>query len=222
MLRIILCKETYCYIYFNSESKNAVIIDPAWDSKKIEKNIKDLNLKAILLTHHHIDHVSEAGRIAKKNKIPVYMNKIEKDFYHFKCKNLKLLTSEKPFNIEDITIKPYFTPGHTKGSICYSIKGNLFTGDTLFIEGCGLCNIKGGSTYDMYNSFQLLKKEIPLETSIYPGHRYHSHPGVPFSKVVKYNIYFGFSDSESFSNFRNRKIKRIFYPKLPQIFNYIK
>lgn len=215
MLRITICKYTYCYIYFDSKSRDAVLVDPAWNIKRIERNLSDINLKGIILTHHHIDHVNIAGQIAKKHKIPVYINKTERDYYKFKCHNLYSLNSEELFSIGNIEVKPYHTPGHTIGSTCYLIDKNLFTGDTVFIEGCGICSLKGGSTIDMYNSFQLLRKVLTDEILIYPGHRYYSPPGMSFRNVIRNNIYFGFSDSTTFSNFRNRKKQKIFFLPIP-------
>jgi hydroxyacylglutathione hydrolase len=101
-------------------------------------------------------------------------------------------------------IQPIWTPGHTMGCFCYLIEDNLFTGDVLFAEGCGMCpNLP--AAYTMFESLSKLKAIIMPHTRIYPGHSYGQQPGQLFSFLLKDNIYLQFSDKESFSAFRLRK-----------------
>jgi hydroxyacylglutathione hydrolase len=197
----------YCYLIIHRKLNSAIIVDPAWELKTIENTLQNYNanLKGILLTHHHFDHIDLADTLASLYQIPVFMSKAEIDYYKFRCVNLNPIIYPEPFIIQDILIKPIFTPGHTYGGTSYLIENNLFCGDTLFIEGCGICFGKGANPHTLFDSLQTLKKEIPLDTYIYPGHSYGNEPGKSFEFVLKNNIYLSFQERESFVAYRMRK-----------------
>ncbi|MBP6986321.1 MAG: MBL fold metallo-hydrolase [Alphaproteobacteria bacterium] len=197
----------YCYLVMDSYSKDAVLIDPAWQMDKIENAI-DVNhakLIGVLLTHHHRDHVNLADAFAQRYDVPVFMSDLEINHYGFQCSNLKPITPSSDLQLGTITVRPIPTPGHTKGAICYWIDGALFTGDTLFIEGCGICTGPGASSEEMYASLDTLKSTLPPECIIYPGHSYGYMPGQPFSFLLRNNIYLSFQTLEDFVAFRMRK-----------------
>jgi hydroxyacylglutathione hydrolase len=100
-------------------------------------------------------------------------------------------------------IEPIFTPVHTPGCICYLIGDNLFTGDVLFAEGCGIC-LDTESAHAMFASLQDLKARLQPQTCIFPGHSYGNPPGQILSQLLKDNIYLQFSDRDSFAAFRLR------------------
>ena len=125
-------------------------------------------------------------------------------YYGFKCKNLIGLEDNEEIIIRDVSIKCMLTPGHTKGSMCYLLNNQLFTGDTLFAEGCGLCESKGSCPYEMFASIQRVKNDIHLETLIYPGHAYIYFPGLTLEEVTQNNIYLMIEDVDLFVNFRMR------------------
>ncbi len=211
-----VCKlafKNYCYLVINQETREALLIDPAWEFDKIEQQLAlhQVTLKTILLTHHHFDHVNLAETFAQKYQIPVKMSKIESDYYDFSCSNLQPIEQPDVFYVGQIKILPLLTPGHTKGAISYWIDNALFTGDTLFIEGCGICNTQGGDPNEMFDSLQRLKEIIPPETHIYPGHSYGQEPGKPFAYLLHNNIYLQFTKKEDFIAFRMREgQKRLF------------
>lgn len=196
----------YCYLIVDTSTNSAVLIDPAWEQEKIEDQIIKLhaNVCGILLTHHHIDHINLSTPLAKKLNVPVYMSKIEIDFYNFNCPNLIGITEFDNFNLGSINIQPILTPGHTKGGTSYFIENNFFSGDTLFIEGCGLCTGKGGDPNAMFDTLQMLKTRLNPSTLIYPGHSYGQPVGMPFEYLLMNNIYLHFQTKEAFVEFRMR------------------
>jgi hydroxyacylglutathione hydrolase len=104
-------------------------------------------------------------------------------------------------------IRPLSTPGHTPGCICYLIGDNLFTGDVLFYEGCGMCpDIQ--SAHAMFWSLQYLKGLLDPRTRVFPGHSYGMPPGQQFAQLLRDNLYLQFSNPESFAAFRLRKLQR--------------
>jgi hydroxyacylglutathione hydrolase len=200
--------KNYTYLIYNSDTKAAILIDPAWDMGRYDDELSKnhLTLTAILLTHHHMDHTNLAGKLATKYKCPVFMSQNEIDFYKFTCENLEAIpmtTKELIFN--DIKVKTVFTPGHTYCGTCYWIDNYLFTGDTLFMEGCGMCNVSGGDPSKMFHSLQSLKNLIPNGVLIYPGHQYQHKIGKTFGEVKKMNVYLNFKTEADFMKFRMRK-----------------
>lgn len=197
----------YCYLIINPVLNTAVIVDPAWELDTIEQAIqkKKVKLSGILLTHHHFDHVNLADGLASQYQIPVFMSQSEIEYYKFQCTNLKAITHSDRFIVAGIPIKPIFTPGHTYGGISYLIEENLFCGDTLFIEGCGMCFGKGANPHILFDSLQTLKKSISPETCIYPGHSYGEEPGKSFKYLLEHNIYLHFNEQETFVDFRMRE-----------------
>jgi hydroxyacylglutathione hydrolase len=199
--------KNYSYIVHDDISNTAIVIDPSWQMKEIEKKLSKLEMKlsAILLTHSHIDHVFDAEKLSNKYNAPIVMSQIEYEYYKFDSNNLITVKHEEIINFENIVIVSLITPGHTKGSICYLIDNNLFTGDTLFIEGCGICWGKGADPSDMFDTMQYLKTRIDKNVLIYPGHSYGKEPGEIFESVCKENVYLNFTDRNNFLSFRMRK-----------------
>jgi hydroxyacylglutathione hydrolase len=113
-----------------------------------------------------------------------------------------------PWRVDGLCIVPLPTPGHTAGCICYLIGANLFSGDVLFAEGCGLCRDAAGA-YEMFESLQYLKRVLVPHTRIFPGHSYGKQPGQLFADVVRDNIYMQICDKKLFAAFRLRRAQRI-------------
>jgi hydroxyacylglutathione hydrolase len=199
--------KNYTYLIQNLNKHTAILIDPSWQAEKYEQLIAKENLKlaAIFVTHHHIDHSNLAGQLATEYKCPVYMLAEEVDYYAFNCAHLSPIAADvKHIDAGGINVKIIRTPGHTYGGACFMIDDNLFSGDTLFMEGCGMCNIDGGDPRKMFASLQMLKQIIPDTTKIYPGHQYHHKIGKSFKDVKNINTYLGFKTEEEFVKYRMR------------------
>lgn len=200
----------YTYLIINTVTREALIVDPGYELDTISACIVQTGsrVKGILITHHHADHMQLASELAGAFHAPVFMSGIERDFYDVGCLNLRLLPPDHLFQAGGFEIISYHTPGHTKGSVCFGIDNYLFTGDTLFIEGCGLCSGRGADPVEMYYSLQKLKKCIEPSMSIYPGHCYGIKPGASFEVVLKENIYLHIKEINMFVAFRMRKVQK--------------
>lgn len=199
--------KNYIYIVSDKNTKNAAIIDPAWEGAIIYDALDALgvNLTTILLTHSHYDHVNMVNPLLEKYSPQVYMSQREIEFYNFTCDNLHPLQDMQTLKLGETEILCLLTPGHTAGGMCYLLSDHIFTGDTVFIEGCGICNTDGGSAEDMFNSFQKLRNIIPLDVCVCPGHSYGKKPGMSFKEVQDNNLYFQISQKDHFVRFRMRK-----------------
>ncbi|MCY9375149.1 MBL fold metallo-hydrolase [Bacillus sp. T17B1] len=205
--------KNYIYIISDKNTKNAAIIDPAWEGEVIYDALDALGVKltTILLTHSHYDHVNMVNPILEKYSPQVYMSQREIEIYNFRCDNLHPLQDMQYLKLGDTEILCLLTPGHTAGGMCFLLSDHIITGDTVFIEGCGKCNTDGGSAEDMFNSFQKLRNMVPLDVRVCPGHSYGKEAGLTFKEVLEYNLYFQISKKEHFVRFRMRKYQTGLY-----------
>ena len=162
---------TYTYILSSPDNRDAVIIDPVdrhWqrDLGHIER--LGLRLTHVLETHAHADHVTSAGRLraltGAKACVP---------------SGCGIPPAEVQLNDGDLIrfgerehIAVIHTPGHTAGSMCYLWRGNLFSGDTLLVDGCGRTDFQGGSAGALYDSVTTTLFALDANTRVWPGHDY--------------------------------------------------
>ncbi|NVO12348.1 MAG: MBL fold metallo-hydrolase [Bacteroidales bacterium] len=199
----------YNYLIVDHVNNQSVIIDPAWEMEKIDQALAttQTSLSGILLTHSHPDHTHLAKPLAAKYHCPILMSKEEIETSGFYAQQL-IGIDETPRKVGNILIQPILTPGHTPGSICYLIGDNLFTGDTLFAEGCGMCpDVQAAHT--MWASLEQIKIRLKPETLVFPGHNYGKLPGQKFSFLLKDNIYLQFKNENDFAKYRLRKGQNI-------------
>ena len=169
-VEIISClKDNYSYLVIDKDNNSACIVDPS-ESEPIIEIIekKKVNLKFILNTHHHYDHVGGNEILKKKFGAKIIAFKDDKNRIPFVDILLEDNEIWKNLNFE---FKVFHIPGHTSGHICfYFYKDNIiFSGDTLFSLGCG--RIFEGTYEQMYYSLNKFK-ELPKETKVYCGHEY--------------------------------------------------
>ena len=196
--------KNYNYLVVDQSSYQAVIIDPAWQMEKIDQALTNsqASLSGILITHAHEDHIHLAKSVAKKYDCPIWMSKEEIAASGFAAKQLVGI-DETQWSVGKMQIQPILSPGHTSGSVCYQIADNLFSGDVLFAEGCGICP-NTQAAYAMFYSLEKLKMRLKPHTRIFPGHSYGKKPGRLFSQIQQENIYLQFSDKDTFAAFRLR------------------
>jgi len=196
--------KNYSYLVVDPGSRQAVIVDPTWQMEKIDQALMDsqARLRGILITHSHPDHIHLAKPIADKYDCPIWMSKEEIAASGFDARQL-IGVGANPWSVGQMLIEPISTPGHTPGCTCYLIGDNLFTGDVLFAEGCGMCP-DTQAAHAMFASLENLKTRLKLQTRIFPGHSYGKPPGQIMSQLLRDNIYLQFSDKDSFAAFRLR------------------
>lgn len=145
--------EANCYVLTLND--NTIIIDPGDEAEKIMKYIKG-NVKAILVTHNHFDHIGAVLELKNKYNCQVYS-----------YSNLK----EDSYNISGFKFKVIYTKGHTDDSITYYFDNDniMFTGDFLFKGTIGRTDLETGNLYEMQKSLNKIKK-YSQSIKIYPGH----------------------------------------------------
>lgn len=162
---------TYTYILTAPDSSDAVIIDPV--DRHVERDLAHLDrlglrLTHVLETHAHADHVTSAGKLrlltGAKACVPSGCG--------IPPAEVQLEDGDLVRFGEREHIAVIHTPGHTAGSMCYLWRGNLFSGDTLLVDGCGRTDFQGGSAEALYDSVTRKLFSLDDRTRVWPGHDY--------------------------------------------------
>jgi hydroxyacylglutathione hydrolase len=169
-IQIIPClKDNYSYLIIDEKKNIACVIDPSEADPIIEYlENKKIDLKFILNTHHHYDHVGGNKKLKERYSANVIGFKEDKE----RIPEIDILVSDhETWIYENFEAKIIHIPGHTLGHICYYFykEDSVFTGDTLFSLGCG--RIFEGTYSQMFNSLKKLKA-LPKETKVFCGHEY--------------------------------------------------
>ena len=162
---------TYTYLVADESSKEAVLIDPVLT--QIERDVKliselGLTLKYALDTHVHADHVTAAGNLRDRlgcQTAVAGVNSVE-------CADVALKDNDV-IKFGEFEIKVISTPGHTSGCLSFYINGYVFTGDSLFIRGCGRTDFQQGDATMLFESITERLYSLPDETIVCPGHDYN-------------------------------------------------
>ena len=186
---------TNCYILACEKTLVGAIIDPGGDEKKIvdEVTSRNLEIKYIINTHGHVDHIQANEYIKKIYSCPVCMH--EKDEELLKSPDLNLLSAlpssaikfpapdkklkeGEEIKLGSLSLLILHTPGHTPGSISMVVEKNVFTGDALFAGGIGRTDLPGGDYDLLMQSINKKLLALPDDFTIYPGHGPPSKIGI--------------------------------------------
>ena len=196
--------QNFSYIIGDEDSKEAAVVDPAWENDKILEVAKkhDLNVKIILITHTHSDHIEGVREMANSTGATVYVHKAgEEDIRNQGVSDIKTIDEGDIINIGKIEVKVLHTPGHSPNNICFLMDNKLVTGDTLFVEGCGRVDLPGSDIKKQYESLQRLK-QLDDNIEVYPGHDYGSMPSSTIKHEKENNPYMKCKSFEEFSAIR--------------------
>lgn len=178
---------TNCYIVSDENTKEAFIIDPGAEPDRIIDKVKEtgVSVKAILLTHGHFDHISAVNELKREFGVDVYVGQEDADLmadmelnvsYMFgmpyAARADKILRDGDVLEIAGFSIKVLFTPGHTKGGICFYLeKENVaFSGDTIFQQSVGRTDFPTGSARVLSESIKNKLFILPEDLQLFPGH----------------------------------------------------
>lgn len=168
---------TYTYLLAD-ENGDAVLIDPVLETVERDfKLLKELNLelKMVLETHVHADHITGAGELKARTGCQIGVSRAAQTSADLQ------LTDGEVLEIGKLRLRVLATPGHTDTCVCFQMQDRVFTGDTLLIRGCGRTDFQSGSAKQLYESINTKLFTLPEETLVYPAHDYN---GVQYSTIA--------------------------------------
>lgn len=175
-----------CYIVFSEDSKSGIVVDPGGSADEIIKFVEDNNidLKYIVLTHGHGDHIGGVKALKDKYDIPVLIHKEDEEMLKDANKNLsktmafgaieiipdRTLVDGDIIKFGELEATILHTPGHTKGGICLKIENYLISGDTLFKGSIGRTDLYGGDYETLISAIKTKLLVLDDEIVVLPGH----------------------------------------------------
>lgn len=177
-----------CYLLGCEETRMAAVIDPGGNPDRILAAAKaeGLTIKYIINTHGHADHDCANGPLKAATGAKILIHAQDAEFFarpdikaYFSVLGLpasppadQLVHDGDVIMVGNIKLSVLHTPGHTPGGICLYAAPNLFTGDTLFVDGVGRTDFPGGDTATLMHSIRAKILTLPPATKVWPGHGY--------------------------------------------------
>jgi glyoxylase-like metal-dependent hydrolase (beta-lactamase superfamily II) len=196
--------ENFVYLIHDHSSDRAAVVDPAWDVTSIIRlaERKGVRITDVLLTHSHHDHINGVEDLLKNCDAQLHLLKAEARFWGREIEKPTLHHGGDLIRLGNTDIEILHTPGHTPGSACYLLDGNVITGDTLFVFGCGRCDLKGGDPEQMFETLKALRENLPSAYVIHPGHNYAQMPVTTMQEQIEGNPFLHFREVERFVRYR--------------------
>jgi glyoxylase-like metal-dependent hydrolase (beta-lactamase superfamily II) len=179
--------QTNCYVVGDDATKEAVVIDPGWDAPRVlgELTRRQWQLRYILLTHAHFDHIGAAADLKDATQAQVALHPLDLPLLrvnggaaafglHLRpCPEPDvLLEAGQKLDSGPLRFEVLFVPGHTPGHVAFYLAqaGAVFSGDVLFKEGIGRTDFPGGSYEALTHSIRQVLFALPDGTTVCPGH----------------------------------------------------
>lgn len=210
--------QNFVYLVGDDDTKDCVIVDPAWDVAGIVDAAKalDLSIVGALVTHYHPDHVGgsifglEIEGLSKLMEVApckVHVHKLEaqgvRKVTGISKSDIVEHGSGDKVSVGNVDIELLHTPGHTPGSQCFRLRDGLIAGDTLFLQGCGRVDLPGGDPEEMFRTLTQRLSELPSDLVLYPGHAYGGE-SAPLELVRRDNPYLQIEDLETWNRLMGR------------------
>ncbi|HHI80309.1 MAG TPA: MBL fold metallo-hydrolase [Planctomycetes bacterium] len=195
----------FVYLIGDRQTKTCLVVDPAYAVQELlDLAAQDeMEIEGVLATHFHPDHiggdlmghsVQGVQELLELRPVQVHAQRIEapwiQEMTGISKTDMSLHDSGDLIHVGEIPIRLIHTPGHTPGSQCFLVEGNLVAGDTLFLQGCGRTDLPGGNSKDLYHSIHDKLAKLPDETVIFPGHLYSEAPSATLQETKSLNYVF--------------------------------
>lgn len=212
--------ENLIYLIEDHASQRVAVVDPAWEPDAILNAARERGLRItdILLTHSHNDHINALDAVLAQVDAQVHLLKDEAKFWGHPLNRPTLHHGGDTIALGQTHIEVLHTPGHTPGSACFRIDDTLVAGDTLFVFGCGRCDLRGGDPNVMYDTLRRLRSDLPTSTVILPGHHYAERTTTTLQEQLEGNPFFHLCDDrEAFVKYRMHEHDKTRSPPLTPV-----
>ncbi|MBI4237775.1 MAG: MBL fold metallo-hydrolase [Deltaproteobacteria bacterium] len=194
----------FSYVLGDPATRCGAVIDPGWEAETLVAAVQAAGLKlhAVLLTHNHFDHIGALEELCMLAKPSVvYVHAADAAGLPALTTPVQTTRDGEVLTLGALRVECLHTPGHTPGGQCFLVGGDCFTGDTLFVDGCGRVDLPGSDPEQMYHSLRRLAA-LERETVIYAGHDYGSAPTSTIGAQQTTNPYLRAANREEFFRFR--------------------
>ncbi len=176
--------ENFCYLVGDTDVKKCWIVDPAWEVEEaLSSAAQDgFTVEGALISHSHFDHCNAVDKLLAGKAMPVYVHPREMEFlgkgaprglfWDLPQGHVRPANAGDTLTLGGTTLTFLHTPGHTPGSQCFLVNGNLLSGDTLFLGSCGRCDMPGGNPHELFDTLNNVLAKLPDDTALFPGHNY--------------------------------------------------
>ena len=191
--------QNFVYLIGSLETREAAVVDPAWDVPRILETARadEMRITTAIVTHTHFDHVNGVEELVRTTDAQVVIHKREASFLPVNKSNVKAIEGGQEISFGPLTLSFIHTPGHTPGSQCVTVGDRLIAGDTLFIGGCGRCDLPGGDPEALHQSLSRLSR-LDDRMILYPGHNYAVQPTSTIEEEKSINPFLRAKNLEGF------------------------
>lgn len=200
--------DNFTYILANPDKKIASVIDPGWSGQSVDQildqaNKDDLTIRYIILTHCHYDHVGGVDELRAATGATVIAHEnVTQTVNRNLCHVDQYIHDGEILDLGGLRLEVIHTPGHTPDCVCYYTNNKLFTGDTLFVGGCGRADLPGNDPVAFFDSLFNRILSLPDDTEIYPGHHYGPRPVSTIADEKKENRFLQTKSLDRFLSLR--------------------
>jgi hydroxyacylglutathione hydrolase len=199
----------FVYLLVPDDPTRLAIVDPAWDPGQLLARAEALDrpITDIILTHHHPDHRNGVEALLERHGARVHVQRAELPWLGGLgwTGDLHLHEAGDTLDLgQGASVKLLHTPGHTPGSQCLLVGDRILTGDTLFIDGCGRCDLPGGDAATLYHSLDRVLGGLDGGVRVLPGHDYAPVQDATLDEQRQTNPYLQFHTMADFVAWRMR------------------
>lgn len=197
------------YLIGAVDASEVAVVDPAWDVGAILEAAREdgKRIACAIVTHGHHDHINGLPELLTHREVPVYAQRIEVEGTAALRDLGSVVQPLEPggqIAVGPLAVTALHGPGHTPGAQCLTCGGAVFTGDVLFVNGCGRCDFPKSDPAAMFRTLTQVLGALPNGTKVFPGHDYGDVPVSTLGREREKNPYLQFDDEADFIAYRMR------------------